>query len=62
MFLYNFKEVDFNTYCPKCQNRNKKDVDDPCNECLTVSARQGTRRPINYEGIIFVKPKKASNH
>lgn len=45
----NWKEVDFHSYCPKCKNNDTKEVDEPCNECLTCGARLNTKEPINFE-------------
>ena len=34
------REVDYATYCPK---------DEPCNECMTECAREGTAKPVKFE-------------
>lgn len=44
----NYLEVDFKTYCEKCIHREKKDFEDPCNECLEVGMRESTRVPEQY--------------
>ena len=36
------REVDYATYCPKCENFKVLETDEPCNECLTECAREGT--------------------
>lgn len=43
------KFVEFVNYCSKCKNKNKSPMAEPCNECLTVPAREGTRKPIKFE-------------
>lgn len=43
------KFVDFKTYCAKCKNKDKSPTADPCNECLSVPAREGTRKPIKFK-------------
>lgn len=53
----NMKEVFFNVYCPTCKYKDIKDTDiytddakeEPCNECLTVPAREYSHKPINWE-------------
>lgn len=45
----NTKLTDFNTYCPKCLHWTKLAFDDPCDECLSYPAREGTRKPIYYQ-------------
>ena len=42
------KFVEFNKYCQKCINKDKSPTADPCNECLSVPAREGTRKPIKF--------------
>lgn len=44
----NYLEVDFKTYCETCENKAKKDFEDPCNECLEVGMRESTRVPEKY--------------
>lgn len=43
------KIVEFELYCSKCKHYNSSDADDPCDYCLSVSARENSRRPIKYE-------------
>lgn len=38
--------VDFYHYCYKCENKNKDE--DPCDECLSTTAREDSRKPINF--------------
>lgn len=41
--------VDFYKYCKKCKFEHIDDKHEPCNECLTVAGRPGTRVPLNYK-------------
>jgi hypothetical protein len=43
------REVDYATYCPKCVNFKVLETDEPCNECLTECAREGTVKPVNFK-------------
>lgn len=43
------KIVEFELYCPKCKHYDSSDADDPCDYCLSVPARENSRRPIKYE-------------
>ena len=43
------REVDYATYCPKCENFKVPETDEPCNECLTECAREGTVKPLKFE-------------
>lgn len=43
------KIVEFELYCSKCKHYNSSDADDPCDYCLSVPARENSRRPIKYE-------------
>lgn len=43
-----YLEVDFRTYCASCKYRDKKEFEDPCNECLEVGMRENTRVPEKY--------------
>lgn len=43
------KEVYFDVYCKKCKHFEKKGHEDPCNECLTIGAREGTHKPEKFE-------------
>lgn len=50
------REVDYATYCPKCENFKVLKTDEPCNECLTECAREGTVKPLNFkEAKVSVK-------
>lgn len=43
------KEVRFDLYCQKCKNYDKKDEEEPCNDCLSVGYRYGTEKPDKFE-------------
>lgn len=49
-----FKIVDFYEYCHHCKyrdlNRDLNPDQEPCATCITVSARQDSRRPEKWEG------------
>lgn len=44
-----YKEVRFDMYCDSCLFKDKKDFEDPCNECLDTPYNEHTRKPINYK-------------
>lgn len=41
--------VDFEAYCKTCKHEKQKEVADPCNDCLDISAREKTSRPERWE-------------
>lgn len=43
------KIVEFELYCSKCKHYDSSDADDPCDYCLSVPARENSKRPIKYE-------------
>lgn len=43
------REVRYDLYCPKCKNFKVLETDEPCNECLTECAREGTVKPVKFE-------------
>ena len=43
------REVDYATYCPKCKSFKVLETDEPCHECLTECAREGTVKPLKFE-------------
>ena len=45
----NYKEVDYNKYCPKCQFEKYHMYEDPCHECLSEPCREGTVVPAQYK-------------
>ena len=57
------REVDYATYCPKCKNFKVLETDEPCNECLTECAREGSKKPVKFEekGDICMRCSWADN-
>lgn len=47
-----FKEVFFDVYCPTCKYKDDPDdgFKEPCNECLTIPARENSHKPEKWEG------------
>lgn len=43
-----FKEVYFNEYCKKCQFKDKKEEEYPCDECLAEPARVYSHKPLKF--------------
>lgn len=43
------REVDYATYCLKCKSFKVLETDEPCNECLTECAREGSKKPVKFE-------------
>ena len=44
-----FKEVDFATYCSKCEYDERNEIYDPCNDCLDVPVRAYTDKPLCFK-------------
>ena len=44
-----YKFVEFEKYCDSCKYKNTKADDDPCDECLSISARLYSHKPEKYE-------------
>lgn len=42
------REVDFHSYCGKCKWKTKDDNEPPCDECMAVSAREDSRKPLKF--------------
>lgn len=42
------KEVYFSEYCKSCMNKDIKETEDPCNDCLTEGARHDSHKPVKY--------------
>ena len=49
MFDSEYREVDFATYCPKCNYEKKKGNEEPCSECLEHSTNLYTDKPARFE-------------
>jgi len=46
---YNYKEVYYGHYCKTCKFFDKKETDDPCDECLESPVNLYSHKPVNYE-------------
>lgn len=46
---YPYKIVKFDEYCDKCENKDVEETKDPCNYCLSVPVREGTRMPEKFK-------------
>lgn len=44
-----YKEVCFDKYCKTCKYFEKKDVEDPCDECLGEPMNLYSHKPVNYK-------------
>ena len=42
-------EVDFDTYCSKCEYEKLNEVKDPCNECLGQGYNYNSSKPIKFK-------------
>lgn len=45
---YNNKFVDF-SLCNSCVNKDKKEDEDPCHECLQNATNEHSIKPVKYE-------------
>lgn len=46
-----YKEVYFNKYCQTCKNKDVKESDDPCDECLSQPVNLYSHKPVNYISV-----------
>ena len=44
-----YQEVNFNTYCDLCKNKDVPETEEPCNECLSEPTNLYSTKPINFE-------------
>lgn len=44
-----YKLVDFKKYCETCKHKDKKHIEDPCNDCLDQPVNIDSHKPVNYE-------------
>lgn len=44
-----YKEVYFGEYCKNCKYLEKKENEDPCDECLENPVNLYSHKPINYK-------------
>ena len=43
------KEVYFSLYCDQCKYNDKKETDDPCNECLAHPSNEWSHKPMKFK-------------
>lgn len=46
---YGYKEVWFNKYCDRCIYCSKKEDEEPCDECLSISVNLYSHKPVKFE-------------
>lgn len=44
-----YKEVYFGEYCKKCKYWEKKENEEPCDECLENPVNLYSHKPVNYK-------------
>lgn len=44
-----YKLVDFKKYCEKCKHFKKKEVEEPCDECLENPVNLFSHKPTKFE-------------
>ena len=44
-----YKIVHFHEYCRKCKYYEKKESEDPCNECLNNPGNMDSHKPVNFK-------------
>lgn len=44
-----YREVDFESYCPKCKYRLYPEESDICTKCLAEPMNQETKKPVNFK-------------
>lgn len=49
MYETHMHEVDFATYCDRCEHEKCEGFKDPCNSCLEEEYRDGTTIPLNFK-------------
>lgn len=45
----NTKEVLFSQFCSKCKNKDTKETDMPCDECLEYGYNEDSHKPIHFK-------------
>lgn len=46
-----YKEVYFKKYCQTCKNKDVKESDNPCDECLSQPVNLYSHKPVNYISV-----------
>lgn len=49
-----YKEVYFHEYCKTCKHRNKKETDDPCDDCLNEPVNLYSHKPTKWKEKIII--------
>lgn len=44
-----YKEVYFNQYCDSCKHKEKKETEDPCDDCLENPVNVYSHKPVRWE-------------
>ena len=60
----NLHIVSFDMYCPSCKYVNKDQNEEPCDTCLSIPARENSRKPEKWEenDVRPVKKRATRNH
>ena len=45
----NMHIVEFDMYCPACKHFKEDQNEEPCDTCLSIPARMGSRKPEKWE-------------
>lgn len=43
------KLVEYHKWCKKCKHYEKKEITEPCQECMSHPARRSSHKPINFK-------------
>ena len=43
------KIVEFDKYCKTCIHKDKKDIEEPCCDCLDEAVNVNSHKPVKYE-------------
>ena len=41
--------VDFKKYCELCEYKDKREYEDPCNECLDYGTNENSQKPVCFK-------------
>lgn len=44
-----YKEAYFNQYCDSCKHKEKKETEDPCDDCLENPVNVYSHKPVRWE-------------
>lgn len=44
-----YREVHFEKYCKICKHEDKRDYEEPCDECLQNPVNRHSRKPVKFE-------------